>query len=54
MYSKVKVIKEYFELSASEAMKEYKALNDDEALELAQGAALNLGLTAEQCKFPLQ
>ena len=51
--SAVRVIKDYFELTAQEAMKELKALSADDKLELAQGAAMNLGLTQEQCKFPL-
>lgn len=51
--TKVQVIKEYFELTANEAMKEFKVLTGEDRLELAQGAARNLGLTEDQVDFPL-
>jgi hypothetical protein len=53
--SKIKVIKDYFasDTKASEFMKELKALDDTERLELAQGAALNMGLTQDEVAFPL-
>ncbi len=55
--SKVKAIKDYFGFrpgeKASDFMKEIKALDDDEKLELAQGAAAELGLSQDQCDFSL-
>ena len=55
--SKIKVIKDFFGMRdgdhASDFMKEIKALNAEERLELAQGAAKNLGLGAADCDFPI-
>ncbi len=56
--SKIGAIKKYFGLrdgdNAGDFMKEIKALDADERLELAQGSAMNLGLTAEDVDFPLE
>ena len=56
--SKIGAIKKYFGMregaNASDFMKEIKALDADERFELAQGSAVNLGLTAEECDFPLE
>ena len=56
--SKIGAIKKYFGLrdgdNAGNFMKEIKALDADERLELAQGSAKNLGLTPEECDFPLE
>lgn len=57
MKSKVKIIKEYFGLregdTASDFMREYKALDESERLELAVGAAKNMGLSQSEVDFPL-
>ena len=45
--SKVKVIKQYFDMSASEAMAELKELDEPEKLELATLAADALGIPEE-------
>jgi len=56
--SKVGIIKKYFGFrdgdNAGDFMKEIKALDADERLELARGSAQNLGHTAEECDFPLE
>ena len=56
--SKIGAIKKYFGLrhgdNAGDFMKEIKALDAEERLELARGSAANLGLTAEECDFPLE
>ena len=56
--SKIGAIKKYFGMragdNAGDFMKEIKAIDADERLELAQGAAKNLGLTPEECDFPLE
>ena len=55
--SKIGVIKEYFGFrkgdKASDFMTEIKALSSDERLDLAQGAARDLGLTQDQVDFEL-
>jgi hypothetical protein len=55
--SKVSVIKQYFGMhdgdTAKDFMVELKALSGDERLELAQGAAKELGLATEQVDFEL-
>lgn len=54
---KVGVIRKFFGLREGDTLtdfsKEVKALSDAEKLELAQGAALNLGMTQEAVDFPL-
>ena len=56
--SKIKVIKDFFgnpeNGTAKDFMQEIKALSADERLELAQGAAVNLGLAADAVDFPLE
>ncbi len=56
--SKVGTIKKYFGFrdgdNAGEFMKEIKILSDDERLELARGAAQYLGLSADDCDFPME
>ncbi len=56
--SKIGAIKKYFGMregaNASDFMKEIKAIDADERLELAQGAAKNLGLTPEDIDFPME
>lgn len=56
--SKIKAIKDFFGVHEGEGAKDFmteiKALNADERLDLAQGSALNLGLTQEQVDFPLE
>ncbi|KKK79072.1 hypothetical protein LCGC14_2837220 [marine sediment metagenome] len=56
--SKIGAIKKYFGLrdgdNAGNFMKEIKTLDADERLELAQGSAMNLGLTPKECDFPLE
>ena len=55
--SKVKAIKDFFGFRdgdrPTDFMKEIKALDSDERLELAQGSAQNLGLSADDVDFPL-
>ncbi len=51
--SKVVILRDYFEMSAKETMAEWKALSEADRLELAQGAAKNMGLTQDQVDFPL-
>jgi hypothetical protein len=51
--SKVKIIKDYFEMDSKETMNEYKKLDEAERLELARGAAKHMGLAQDQCDFPL-
>ena len=55
--TKVKAIREYFGLrpgtTSADFMREYKDLSPEERLELAQGAARELGLTAAAVDFPL-
>lgn len=45
------VIKEFFQMSASDAVREYKALDDKDKGELASAAARALGLQQEDCSF---
>jgi len=56
--SKIKVIKDFFGMregdNAGDFMKEIKALSTEERVELARGAAQNLGLKAEDCDFPME
>jgi hypothetical protein len=56
--SKIKVIKDFFGVregdTAKDFMQEIKALSADERLELAQGSALNLGLSADDLDFPIE
>lgn len=56
--SKIKVIKNYFGIregdTARDFLKELKHLDENTRLELAQGAAANLGLKQEECDFPLK
>ena len=49
----VGVIKEYFNMTTGDMRVEYKELSDDQKLELAKGAAIALGLKAEEVSFPL-
>ena len=49
----VGVIKEYFNMTTVDMRAEYKELSDDQKLELAKGAAKELGLQAEEVSFPL-
>ena len=52
--SKVSVVKEFFEMESKEIMAEWrKDLTDGDKLELAQGAAGNLGLKQDDVNFPL-
>lgn len=51
--TKVQCIKEFFEMDARSVMKEYKPLSEEDRLELAQGSAMNLGLSQEDIDFPL-
>ncbi len=55
--SKIKCIKDFFGNpeggTAKDFMQEIKALSTDERLELAQGAAKNLGLSAGDVDFDL-
>ncbi len=54
---KIKVIRDFFGVREGDALKDFsqeiKSLSDADRLELAQGAALNLGLTQEAVDFPL-
>ena len=56
--SRIKVIKDFFGVREGDNvqafMKEIKALGADERLELAQGAAANLGLGKDDLDFPLE
>ncbi len=56
--SKVGAIKKYFGIregdNAGDFMKEIKELDADERLELARGSAQNLGLSADECDFPME
>ena len=51
------ILREYFGLLPGTKLhdfaQELKALTDDEKLELARGAAANMGMTQEQLSFPL-
>jgi hypothetical protein len=47
------VIREYFEMPIGEMRDEGKKLSADEKLELAQGSAKALGLTADEVSFPI-
>ena len=55
--TKLVVIREYFGVAPSNSLKEFsaelKALSAEEKLELARGAATNLGLTQEDVDFDL-
>ena len=53
--SKIKVIKDYFGLrpgsNTKDFMTEIKELSDEERIDLARGAAAEMGLKAEDCDF---
>ena len=49
----VGVIKEYFNMTTGDMRVEYKELSEDQKRELAKGAAIALGLKAEEVSFPL-
>lgn len=56
--SQTQVLNKFFfdpaeKLPPSEKMKQLKALSPEDKLELAQGAAKNLGLTQAEVAFPL-
>jgi hypothetical protein len=48
---KATLIKEYFELSARDAVEAYKKLTDQDRLEIASAIARQKGLTEDQCDF---
>jgi len=56
--SKIKVIKDFFGLrdgdSTKDFMTEIKELNERERLDLARGAAQNLGIKPEDCDFSME
>lgn len=56
--SRMHVLSEYFGRQPGQSLmdfaKETRALTEDEKDELAIGAAKNLGLTQDQCDFPLK
>jgi hypothetical protein len=45
------VIKEFFGMSAAQAIKEYKELTEKDKVELASAAARELGLTQDDVSF---
>ena len=49
----VGVIKEYFKMTTGDMRVEYRDLSDTDRLELARGAAKELGLKDEEVAFPL-
>ena len=49
----LRVIQEYFEMAIGDMRDEGKKLSADEKLELAQGSAKALGLTADEVSFPI-
>jgi len=51
--SKIVVVREFFQLSAKEAMNEWRGLSEEDKLELAIGSAQNLGLTQGDVNFPM-
>ena len=55
LFNKVKVIRDYFGPweNSRDLMVQLKALSPEEKLELAVGAAKNMGLTQDQVDFPL-
>lgn len=48
---KARVIKEFFGMTAQQAVKEYKELTEQDKSELASAAARALGYSADQCEF---
>lgn len=45
------LIKEFFGMTATQAVKEYKELSDTDKLQLASAAARALGIPQEDCSF---
>jgi len=56
--SKIKVIKDFFGLREGDTTKDFmteiKELSNDERIDLARGAAQNLGIKPEDCDFPME
>ena len=50
---KATLIKEFFGMTAADAVREYKRLDDKDKVELASAAAREKGLTQEQCDFEM-
>jgi hypothetical protein len=57
MKSKIGIIKEFFGLrpdtTTKDFMTEIKGLSPEDRLDLAQGAAIEMGLSQDQVDFPL-